>query len=93
MSVTAQAQAPAIQSTQWFLSSSAAAVLRSAQRDYDAGVDLSDLSRSWDDLKITDIQEKVQQLAEALDVEEMAARGALESTAGNTERAAAVLLG
>merc|ERR1711920_196145 len=69
------------------------AVLRSAQRDYDVGVDLCDLSRSWDDLMMTDIQDKVQQLVEALGVEEMAARGALESTAGNTDSAAVLLLG
>merc|ERR1712176_704015 len=69
------------------------AVLRSAQRDYDAGVHLSDLSRSWDESIMVDLQESVQQLAEALGVEEAAARGALEAPAGSIDRAAALLLG
>jgi hypothetical protein len=68
------------------------AVLRSAQHDYDSGVELSDLSRNSDDLMTTDIEDKVQQLVEAFGVEEMAARGALESAAGNIDRAADLLL-
>jgi len=68
------------------------AVLRSAQRDYDAGVHLSDMSRSWGDLMTTDLQEKVEQLVEALGVERAAARGALEATAGDVDRAASLLL-
>lgn len=89
------------------------AVLRAAQRDYDAGMKVCDLSRSNGGLMTTGLQEKqqpvdnssmqqlidattkvaVQQLVDALGVEQAAARGALEATGGNIDQAAALLLG
>jgi hypothetical protein len=88
-------------------------VLRAAQRDYDAGMKVCDLSRSNGGLTTTGIQESqpvvdnstmqqlidattevaVQQLVDALGVQEAAARGALEATGGHIDQAAALLLG
>jgi len=69
------------------------AVLRAAQRDYDAGVELSDLSREHCGEATTRVEQNVRQLQEAFGINDTEARSTLDIVGGDVERAAALLLG
>jgi len=69
------------------------AVLRAAQRDYDAGVEVCDLSREHRGEARTSVEQNARQLQEAFGINNTKARNALHIVGGDVERAAALLLG